>query len=129
MICRRSVIRSFLLVLAMMPLLAFANDHGGGGGGADPMVFTVNLGKENYLQFGVVLETATPEAKAALGTFKPKIQHRIILLMAGKEIANLRTLAGKKELAEELVDLANEVIGETHKTGVNEALFTSFLIQ
>ena len=36
MICRRSVIRSFLLVLAMMPLLAFANDHGGGGGGGRP---------------------------------------------------------------------------------------------
>ncbi len=129
MIRLRSLLCSLAVLLTMLPMLAIANDHGGGGGGAEPMVFTVNLGKENYLQFGVVLETATPEAKVALGAFKPKIQHRIILLMADKNIANLRTLAGKKELAEELVDLANEVIGETYKTGVSEALFTSFLIQ
>ena len=101
----------------------------GGGAAQEPMVFTVNLGKENYLQFGLILETAAPEAAAAIAAYKPKIQHEIILLLSGKEVAKLRTLEGKKELIEELVELANLAIREDEKTRVKEALFTRFLIQ
>lgn len=119
---------SVLLALALLlPLPALASD--GGGASSEPLVFTVNLGKENYLQFGLILEPAVPEAAGALAAYKPKIQHEIILLLSGKEVAKLRTLAGKKELIEELVELANHAIHEDEKTGVKEALFTRFLIQ
>lgn len=117
-----------LLALALLlPLPSLASD--GGGAPAEPMVFTVNLGKENYLQFGLILEPAVPEAAGAIATYKPKIQHEIILLLSGKEVAKLRTLEGKKELIEELVELANHAIHEDEKTGVKDALFTRFLIQ
>lgn len=117
-----------LLALALLlPLPSLASD--GGGAPSEPLVFTVNLGKENYLQFGLILEPAVPEAASALAAYKPKIQHAIILLLSGKEVAKLRTLAGKKELIEELVELANLAIREDEKTGVKDALFTRFLIQ
>ncbi len=93
------------------------------------MVFTVNLGKDNYLQFGLVFEGATPEALHLLAGYKPKLQHEIILLLSGKDAAKLRTLAGKKELIEEIIELSNHVIHEDEKTGIKEVLFTKFLIQ
>jgi flagellar FliL protein len=116
------------LVAFVLPFAAQASDHGGGGA-PEPMVFTVNLGTENYLQFGLILEPAVPEAAGAIAAYKPRIQHAIILLMAGKDIAKLRTLEGKKELIEEIVELANHAIHEDEKTGVKEALFSRFLIQ
>lgn len=112
-------------LLAAMP----ARAGGGGGGAPEPMVFTLNLGNSTYLQFGLILETATPEAAHLLAGYKPKIQHEVIMLMAGKDVAHLRTLEGKKELLEELVEMANHVIHEDRKTGVKEALFSRFLIQ
>lgn len=119
-----------LVVLTLLlPMSALANDHGGGGGAPEPMVFTVNLGKDNYLQFGLVFETASPEAAHSLAAYKPKVQHEIILLLSDKEATKLRTLPGKKELIEEIVELTNHVIHEDEKTGVKEVLFTKFLIQ
>ena len=119
-----------LVVMALLlPLPSLASDHGGGGGAPAPMTFTVNLGSENYLQFGLILEPAVPEAAGAIAAYRPRIQHQIILLLSSKEVAKLRTLAGKKELIEELIGLANHAIHEDEKTGIKEALFTQFLIQ
>jgi flagellar FliL protein len=118
-----------LVVLGtLLPPSALAGDHGGGGA-PEPMVFTVNLGKDNYLQFGLIFEGATPEVLHLLAGYKPRLQHEIILLLSGKEADKLRTLAGKKELIEEIIELGNHVIHEDEKTGIKEVLFTKFLIQ
>lgn len=125
-----ALVAPVLVILAsLLPLPSLASDHGGGGGAPEPMVFTVNLGTENYLQFGLILEPAVPEGAGAIAAYKPRIQHEIILLLSGKELDKLRTLEGKKELIEEIVELANHAIHEDQKTGVSEALFTQFLIQ
>jgi flagellar FliL protein len=117
-----------LVVLGtMLPVLALAGDHGGGA--PEPMVFTVNLGKDNYLQFGLIFEGASPEVAHLLAGYKPRLQHEIILLLSAKEASKLRTLAGKKELIEEIVELGNHVIHEDDKTGIKEVLCTKFLIQ
>lgn len=118
-----------LMVPALLaPLPSLAGDHGGGGA-PEPTVFTVNLGKDNYLQFGLIFESASPEADHALAAYKPKVQHEIILLLSGKEVEKLRTLEGKKELIKEIIELANHVIHEDEETGIKEVLFTRFLIQ
>jgi flagellar FliL protein len=117
-----------MLLALLLPLPSMAGDHGGGGA-PEPMVFTVNLGTENYLQFGLILEPAVPEAAGAIAAYRPRIQHEIILLLSGKELDKLRTLEGKKELVDEIVELANHAIHEDQKTGISEALFTQFLIQ
>ncbi|PKO92068.1 MAG: hypothetical protein CVU16_07375 [Betaproteobacteria bacterium HGW-Betaproteobacteria-10] len=120
---------SVFCLLTALPLHpAIASDHGGGGG-PEPLLFTVNLGTEHYLQFGVILQTATPEVAHEIAVYRPKIQNEIILLISGKTSEQLRTLKGKEALIEEIIALANHVIHETEKTGVHEALFTNFIIQ
>lgn len=120
---------SAFCLLTTLPLhSALANDHGGGGG-PEPLVFTVNLGTDHYLQFGVILETATPEIAHEVAAYRPRIQNEIILLISGKTSEELRTLSGKETLIEEIIELANHAIHETEKTGVHEALFTNFIIQ
>ena len=127
-------IRTLLISLGLaffaivLPGAVSASDHGGGGA-PEPMVFTFNLGGKSYVQFGLIFETGSPEAAHELVVYRPKIQHEIILLMSGKEEAHLRTLQGKKELIEEIVDLTNHIIHENRKSGVKEILFTKFLIQ
>lgn len=120
---------AFLLFLlaTLVPTSLFASDHGGGGA-PEPLIFTVNLGS-NYLQIGLVLEAATPEASHELGVYKPKIQHAIILLLSGKDDVKLRTLPGKKELINEIISAVNHVIHDDEKTGVNSVLFSNFIIQ
>lgn len=127
-ICRLCVALLVSFILSLASLGALAGDHGGGGA-PEPMVFTVNLGTENYLQFGLIFEPAQPEAMVLVGALKPKIQHQIILMMADKSVDTLRTLAGKKEMIEDIVRLTNRIIGEDEKSGIHDVLFSRFLIQ
>lgn len=113
-----------LMVLA--PFAALAGDHGGEA--PEPMVLTVNVRGNAYAQIGLLFEAGSPEVAHELLALRPKIQHRIILLMSDKNEAHLRTLNGKKELAEEIVDEVNHIIRDDRKTGVKEILFTKFLI-
>lgn len=117
-----------VLSAAFISLPLQAGDHGGGGG-PEPLVFLVNLGPTTFLNFGLILETATPEAAHEVAAYRPKIQHEIILLLSEKDQAKLRTLAGKKELIEEIAETVNHVIHEDAKTGVKDVLFTNFIIQ
>jgi flagellar FliL protein len=124
--------KKIIAILLCLPLFGLATPvlaSGGEAAGPETLVFTVNAGKNNYLQFGLVLETATPEAQHHLSMLKPRLLHQIILLLSSKDVDHLRTLQGKKELSADLVDTANQVIGETEKHGVRDALFTRFIIQ
>jgi len=111
----------------------WASDHGGGGAAPGPIKFVTNLGNPSnggrYIQIEVVLEAASPEVEHAIGAYKPKIQHAVLLLLSGQEVGKLMTLEGKRELAESIREKANQIIDETAKTGVKEVLFTSFIIQ
>lgn len=120
-----------LLVATLVSLPVQANDHGGGGGGGGPapLVFTVNLGTTAYLQIGLILEPATPEVAHELDVFRPKIQHEIIMLLSGQDEGKLRTLKGKHQLLDEILETVNHVIHEDEKTGVKEVLISTFVIQ
>lgn len=129
-----SLARRFALAFFVMAAVpAYANDHGGGGGGApQPLLFTVNIGGASamkFLQVEMVFEFAKPEAEHHLAELKPKVQHRIILLLSSEELASLQTTKGKLELQERIVDDMNKLLDETVKTGVKEVLFTRFIIQ
>jgi flagellar FliL protein len=128
--------RQLALILsigAALPL--YAIDHGGGAaaGGLGPLKFTVNVGDTGstmrFLQVELVLEFASPEAAQHMAAMKPKVQHRIIMLLTSEDIATLQTTKGKLELQERIADDLNALTGETVKTGVKEALLTSFVIQ
>lgn len=116
-----------LIAVSISPLVS-ANDHGGAGG-PEPFTFTVNVGPSNYLQIGFVFETGSPEAAHELGVYRPKIQHEMIMLLSGAEEAKLRTLEGKHQLMDEIIEAVNHVIHDDTKTGVKDVLLTTFIIQ
>lgn len=119
-----------LVCAVIFPAAGWASDHGGGGSAAPaPLVFTVNLGERAYLQVGLILAPATPEAGHELEVYRPKIQHEIIMLLSGRNEARLRTLEGKHELIDDILEKVNHIIHEDEKTGVKEVLISSFVIQ
>lgn len=122
-------VRAWLLVCMLAASPVWASDGHGGGGGAAPLKFTTNLGPKSYLQFEIVLDTATPDAAHELEVFRPRLQHEIILMLSTQTDEHLRTLKGKLELQAHIQEIANHLIHETPKTGVKDVLFTSFIIQ
>ncbi|MBU3697878.1 flagellar basal body-associated FliL family protein [Dechloromonas sp.] len=93
-----ALIKSFLVVVLIALSLSAQSSDGGGATGLGEMVLTVSVGNNQYLNVGVVLEAATPEESAMLGAWKPRLQHEAIMLLAGRDTAELRSLAGKKAL-------------------------------
>lgn len=126
--------RFILGLVLLMTLPVFAAEHGGGGAaGAEPMAFVVNVGNSaetlRFLQIAMVLEYASPEVAVRFTEIKPKLQHRIILMLSSEEIANLQTVKGKQDLQARIAKDLNTLVGETEETGVKEVLFTNFILQ
>ena len=122
------------LAFVALTTLAGAAEHGGGSdkpAGFEPLLFTVNIGEavDRYLQVTVAFDTAAPEVVALLAAIKPKIQHRIILMLCGESPDTLRTAKGKTDLQERIRTEVNELIDEKPKKGVRDIFFTSFIIQ
>lgn len=124
---------AFFLAVLLPGKAVFANDHGGGASGPEPLKFVVNLGDPSrggkYLQVQMVFEPATPEVGHELAVLKPRIQHELILMLSSGDANKLLTLQGKKELMIEIIDAVNHILHETEKTGVKDVFFTSFIIQ
>ena len=102
--------------------MAHAGGHGGeGGGGPSPMTFVVNVGPTRsggmVLQMSIVLEPATPEAAKLIDTFKPMIQHRVLIVAAGLSPDSLRKPETRNELGEMLVEAINDDLGRRKRTG------------
>lgn len=126
------LIMSVVLTTLAWPVLAA--EHGSSApSGPAPMQFIVNVGNSastmKVLQVTMVLEFASPEATQRIAEIKPKVQHRIIVLLSGEEIASLQTTKGKQELQEKIVKELNGLIDETVETGVSDVFFTSFIMQ
>ena len=127
--------RFIMGLVLLMTLPVFAAEHGGGGAaaGPEPMSFVVNIGKSaealRFLQVAMVLEYATPEVAIRFTEIKPKLQHRIILMLSSEEIVNLQTVKGKQDLQARIAKDLNALVGETEETGIKEVFFTNFILQ
>jgi hypothetical protein len=72
------------------PLLA--NDHGGGGGGADLITLetiTTNLaadadGSSRFVQLAITLRLDDPKGAAAINAYMPQVRNDILMLLAGQ---------------------------------------------
>ncbi len=128
------------------PLLA--NDHGGGGGGADLITLetiTTNLaadadGSSRFVQLAITLRLDDPKGAAAINAYMPQVRNDILMLLAGHCGAELKTTKARGDLAEEIRDAINGIVGNpayTDKRGhrqpaigpVKTTLFTNFIIQ
>jgi len=126
--------RFIMGLVLLMTLPVFAAEHGGGGAaGPEPMAFVVNVGNSaetlRFLQIAMVLEYASPEVAVRFTEIKPKLQHRIILMLSSEEVANLQTVKGKQDLQARIAKDLNTLVGETEETGIKEVLFTNFILQ
>ena len=94
--------------------------------------FTVNLIGDQFLQLVLSVEVTDVHAGDQLKTYSPKLRNNIMLLLSGKQAAELMTKEGKETLANEIRALMNAVLEPSAKPGegpVKEVLFTSFIIQ
>ncbi len=78
-----------------------------------------------------------------LKQYEPELKHRITLTLMSKQATELGTSAGVQQLANELRNVANQVLGSPAKTGagsvptdtaepgdpVQSVLFSTFIVQ
>lgn len=112
--------------------------------------FTVNLQREEgdqFLQIGLSLKVLDPKLEEEIKANMPEIRSKLLLLLSSKRASELSTPEGKRTLANEIVEETNSVLGAGEheeeapakgkkskhaakpKAGVEDVLFTSFIIQ
>jgi flagellar FliL protein len=97
--------------------------------------FTVNLqpgenGTDQYLQLAFTLQVPGLEDAQVLKDNMPKIRSRMLLLLSGKQAADINTPEGKKQLSSEIIAQLKEPFEEHGSPQeVTDVLFTSFIIQ
>jgi flagellar protein FliL len=116
--------------------------------------FTANLIHEEgdrYLQVAISIKVSKPELEEKIKASNPEILHHVNLLLQNKRPSELATLQGKEMLAAEIKALVEHVLGlqvsaptnspaqsgsapavsepRQNKNGIEEVLFTSFIIQ
>ena len=102
--------------------------------------FTVNLVPETgdqYLQVTINVEAEDAAVAEKLKIHMPKLRNRIMLILSSKKPSELAPREGKEQLAEEIKESINGVIGggepakgkKAADDPIKEVLFTSFIIQ
>jgi flagellar FliL protein len=116
--------------------------------------FTTNLAREDdadrYVQVSISLKINRTELEEQINNNKPEILHRVNLLLQSKQPSELATPEGKTRLADQIKVHIQQVLGlrknapaigmtqeggsptipaEKVKGGLDEVLFTTFLIQ
>jgi len=95
--------------------------------------FTVAVGTSNperYLQVKLSLATRDPSVQKTIDANMPAIRNDLVMLFSSQNPDDLKTREGKEKLrAEALKDIQKVVKKYTGRTGVDEVLFTSFLMQ
>lgn len=102
--------------------------------------FTVNLVPETgdqYLQVTINVEAEDAGVAEKLKIHMPKLRNRIMLILSSKKPSELAPREGKEQLAEEIKESINGIIGggepakgkQAADEPIKEVLFTSFIIQ
>lgn len=107
--------------------------------------FTVNLTPEDgqqYLQVVASIRVIDAHVAEEVKAYMPQIRHEILSLLAGKKASEIVSPEGRAELAEEMRDVINEVMGwepppasskkkqaEAATGPVVSVFFTQFIVQ
>jgi flagellar FliL protein len=142
-------LRAVLFLLGTLGLAGqvSANDHGGGGGSdlVTLETITTNLAREEgggsrFIQIAISLRLSDPLGAAAINAYMPQVRNDILLLLSSYTGTALMVTQARKDLAEEVKDAVNGIVGTPAKTDkkghrepadgpVKHALFTSFIVQ
>lgn len=137
-----SIIRRFLrarlphlvaLALFASTVPALASESAAAAKTPDPMEFLVNIKRNNtddgMLRIAIVLEYADNRLAAHFQRFRPKLMHRILLVLSEYGSDVLLSTKGKIELKRQIVNEINQTFRDTDPSAVKDALITEFLIQ
>lgn len=117
----------------------------------DVGTYTTNLAPDEgdrFVQTAITFKISKPELEEKISATRPELQHRINMLLQSKLPSELSTAEGKRLLAAQIKMQAEEVLGLSKsaptigaesdtghaaeaktEAGLDEVLFTSFLIQ
>lgn len=91
--------------------------------------FLVN-GKQRYLQLNMTVKARDPELVDAIKIYMPSIRNSLVLLFASQSFEELQTTNGKLALKTAAVEAINGILQqESGKSGIEEVLFTNFVMQ
>jgi flagellar FliL protein len=95
--------------------------------------FTVNLQSENgeqFLQTGFTLQLADQKQVELIKMYMPHVRSRLLLLLSSKKASDILTTEGKKQLAQEIIDVIKKpFVPHGPSVNVTGVLFTSFVVQ
>ncbi len=77
----------------------------------EPFVFNLqDNDQDRFAQVGVTLEVVDAEVVAEMKLVEPSVRNAVLLLMGSKTSRQVRTVAGKIKLGEQIVDAANAIM-------------------
>jgi flagellar FliL protein len=95
--------------------------------------FVVNLQPENgeqYLQVQFTLQVNGPEQVELIKAHMANVRNRVLMLLSAKRASEISTVAGKQQLAAEIVASLNEpFVNKGEPQDITAVLFTAFIIQ
>ena len=93
--------------------------------------FTVNLKgtQERFAQVFVTLSISDPKTAEPIKARQPVLRDRILKIIGRKTPEELLTSEGKEKLAKEILAGVRESLPADLRKGVQEVLFTNFIIQ
>lgn len=92
--------------------------------------FVVNLSDPTeirYLKISIKLELSAQKVSQELDTNMPIIRDSLLILLSSKDYAGVRTVEGKLELRDEILQRVNAVLEK--RGSVRAAYFTDFVVQ
>ncbi len=94
--------------------------------------FLVNFdhkGGIRYIQTDIQLMAYDPKILDRVQRNMPAVRNRVIMLLSDQDFDALRTVAGKEALRKDVLAAVNEVLKLKGTDAVQEAFFTSFVLQ
>jgi flagellar FliL protein len=96
--------------------------------------FTVNLqpgeAGDQYLQVQFTLQVPSAEQAEIFKNNMAKVRSRVLMLLSGKQAAEINTVEGKRQLAQEIVTVLKQPFADKGQPQqVSDVLFTAFIIQ
>ncbi|MBC3869539.1 flagellar basal body-associated FliL family protein [Undibacterium oligocarboniphilum] len=130
----KTLLTAILLLSALQSGSALANSGGKEANAGTPTAvlepFTVNLSSfDRYLQINITLQVASVEAADKIKLYMPVVRHSMIMLLSGKESAQIQNSEGKHALIDEIKERLNGVLGLKEHDGVTDVFFVNFVIQ
>jgi flagellar FliL protein len=95
--------------------------------------FTVTLGASDdpkFLQTKISVTTRNPEVQKIVEANMPAVRNSLVMLLSSQNPDELRTREGKEKLRAQASQAIQEIVKKySGKTGIDDVLFTSFLMQ